>query len=452
MGEVPGAWDKRIARLEWRAGRSSMDRAAAPQSAIVLPYYGWYVLAASALSEMLAIGATSYSAGLFVLPLQAEFGISRANASSSVLILFLGAIFVAPYAGKLLDRYPIRLVMFAGAIIFSAALTIIALTSSIWVMTLALLVPAATGFMMLGPMTTATLASRWFFRRRGLALGIAAIATSGGGFVVVPALSKGIELFGWRSALLGEAVIVLSVVTLLALLVLKDNPFIAGFGEHPENKGRSDSALLLKSEGGGIRDETRHLRWRSILGNRGFWAPSLLIATVSGLSEAIVISAPPYGHQLGFTAAASAFLISAFSIAAALTKILTGVLADFWNKRYLLFGSAVCLPLSLVTLYYLGNYAAVFAACCLAGISLGGVLPTSSSVIATRFGAASFGSIMGWTYSLIAAFTILAVRFLGSIFDLTGSYRPAFAALLVISLFIWTAALFIDSRVIPAHP
>lgn len=428
-----------------------MVRAAAPRSAIVLPYYGWYVLAASAFSEMLAIGATSYSAGLFVLPLQAEFGISRANASSSVLILFLGAIFMAPYAGKLLDRHPIRLVMCAGAFIFSLALVIIALTSSILVMMLALLLPAATGFMMIGPMTTATLASRWFFHRRGLALGIAAIATSGGGFVVVPALSKGIEVFGWRSALLAEAGIVFSVVTLLALLVLKDNPFITGFGEHPENKGRSDGAQLLKPEGTGIRDDSRQLRWRNILGNRGFWAPSLLVATVSGMCEAIVISAPPYGHQLGFTSIASAVLISAFSIAAASTKIMTGIMADFWNKRFLLFGSAVCLPLSLVTLCFFGNYAAVFAACCLAGISLGGVLPTSSSVIADRFGAACFGSVMGWTYTLIGAFTIFAVRFIGSVFDLTGFYRPAFGALLVISLFIGTAALVIDSRVRPAR-
>ena len=58
-------------------------------------YYGWFVLAASAVAELLAQGATSYGAGLFVLPLQAEFGLSRANASSSVLVLFLGAIVIA---------------------------------------------------------------------------------------------------------------------------------------------------------------------------------------------------------------------------------------------------------------------------------------------------------------------------------------------------------------------
>ena len=88
-------------------------------------YYGWFVLAASAISELLAQGATSYAAGLFVLPLQAEFHVSRADANSSILILFLGAAVASPLVGKMLDRYPIRWVILLGAVVFSAALAII---------------------------------------------------------------------------------------------------------------------------------------------------------------------------------------------------------------------------------------------------------------------------------------------------------------------------------------
>ena len=47
-------------------------------------YYGWLVLAASAVAEMLAMGTTGYASGLFVLPMQAEFHISRTAASSSI--------------------------------------------------------------------------------------------------------------------------------------------------------------------------------------------------------------------------------------------------------------------------------------------------------------------------------------------------------------------------------
>jgi MFS family permease len=426
-----------------------MNRAVGPATATTLPYYGWFVLAASALTEMLVAGATSYSAGLFVLPVQTEFGLSRADASSAVLIVNLGAIFMAAYAGRILDRYPIRIAVCAGAICFSLALAVIALTSSLWVMVVALFLPLAMGFSMLGPMTTATLASRWFFRRRGLALGIAAIATSGGGFVVVPLLSKSIESYGWRAALLTEAILFFVIVTALALLVLKDNPFKAGLGANPENRGRTDEAQFSKL---GSFATGKSWPWWKILSSRGFWAPSLLIAVISGLCQVIVITAPPYGHQLGFAAAASAFLISAFSIAAALTKISAGVMADFWDKRLILFTAALFIPLAMAILCTSTSYWAIATACCLAGVSLGGALPTSAFLIAARFGAARFGSVIGWTYVLVFSSTIATVRFTGTMFDRSGSYRPAFAALLGFSLCVWAVALFADWRAAPVPP
>ena len=217
-----------------------------------------------------------------------------------------------------------------------------------------LLVPTAMGFSLLGPMTTATLTSRWFFRRRGLALGLAAIATSAGGFVVVPLLSQAIQRQGWRPALLEEAGVFFVIIMALTLLVLRDNPFKAGYGEHPENKGRTDRrATPGKAARGPAR---RHMAWqRRFWARRGFWAPSLLLASISALSQVIVVSAPAYGHQLGFGATASAFLISAFSIAAALTKISAGVMADFWDKRVLLFASALFMPLALALLCLVGR-------------------------------------------------------------------------------------------------
>ena len=108
-----------------------------PKHTTALPYYGWFVLAAAAVSEMLVQGATSYGAGLFVLPLQSEFGLSRADASSSVIILFIGTLFLSPAAGRILDRAPIRLAVGAGTICFSLALAVIAWSSSLWIMVLA---------------------------------------------------------------------------------------------------------------------------------------------------------------------------------------------------------------------------------------------------------------------------------------------------------------------------
>jgi MFS family permease len=384
-------------------------------------YYGWFVLAASAVSELLAQGATSYAAGLFVLPLQAEFHISRADANSAILILFLGAAVASPLVGNMLDRYPIRLVIPVGAILFSGALAVIATMSSLWAMALVLLLPAAFGFVAIGPLSTSTLATRWFYRRRGLALGIAAIATSGGGFVVVPLLSHAIQNYGWRQGLLYEALAIGMVIVALAFLVLRDNPASVGLDGHPENAGAV------------IPPQTQRPGWRAILDKRAFWIPSLALANISGTCQAIVVTIVPYGVQLGVSMTQATLFISAFAICAAVSKIVAGVLADRVNQRWLIVGAIFVMVLSQLLLCLFPTYHALLISSCLAGISLGFALPTAAGLIAGGFGAQSFGVAMGWTYTMVLAFAIIATRFIGFVYDQVHGYIPAFATFLAIS-------------------
>lgn len=384
-------------------------------------YYGWFVLAASAVSELLAQGATSYAAGLFVLPLQAEFHISRADANSTILILFLGAAVAAPLVGRLLDRYPIRLVILLGALVFCGALAAIATMSSLWAMALLLFVPAAFGFMAIGPLSTSTLATRWFHKRRGLALGFAAVATSGGGFVVVPLLSHAIQAYGWRQGLFYEAVAIGIIIIALALLVLRDNPASVGLEGHPENQGRA------------AQSQAPAPGWRAILGKRSFWLPSLALANISGTCQAIVITIVPYGVQLGAQVTEAALFISAFAICAAVSKIVAGFLADRVDHHWLLVAAILLMISSQLLLCLFPNYHSLLISSCLAGTSLGFALPTAAGLIAAAFGAQSFGAAMGWTYTMVLTFAIIATRFIGFVYDQAHGYIPAFATFLAIS-------------------
>ncbi|HEY0265954.1 MAG TPA: MFS transporter [Rhizomicrobium sp.] len=378
-------------------------------------YYGWFVLAASAVAEALAQGATSYAAGLFVLPLQAEFHLSRANANSAVLILFLGSALAAPLAGRLLDRWPIRRVMTLGVLLFCGALAFIATTPSLAAMALALLIPGAIGFMCIGPLTTSTLASRWFLRRRGLALGIAAVATSAGGFVAVP-LSLAIQRYGWRQGLLFEAVAIALVMLLLTWLVLRDTPAATDLDGDPENRAPAETPVAAAAP----------LRWREIFTTRAFWIPALTVATISGACQATVVTLVPYGVQLGLAPTAAAALVSAFALCAAVTKILAGLLADRINPHLLLVAAAAFMTLSWLAVSLVARFPALLAASCLAGIALGCALPTASSLIATAFGPARFGRVMSWAYALTLVLALVAVRFVGFMYDRFGGYHAAF--------------------------
>jgi MFS family permease len=392
-------------------------------------YYGWYVLAASAVSEMLVQGATLYGAPLFVLPLQEEFHISRAAAGSAVSLLVVGALVLAPAIGRLLDIKPVRLIMSAGAVILGLSLAAIALTHSLLAMALILLVPMAVAFLCLGSLNTSTLASRWFVRNRGLALGIAAVATSGGSFTVVPLLSIAIQRYGWREALLCEGIAIATVIICLAVLILRDRPSDLGLENHPEN--RKTASVPAEPVAG-------PLRWKAVFASRAFWIPSLVLAAVSGTCQAIVVTLYPYSvKQLGFPVGQATLLISAFGIAAAAVKILAGVLADHVNQRFLLIAAAGFMTVSWLILSLSADYGALLASSAFAGCALGCALPTAGGMIAGSFGANNFGRVMSWTYVLTGVVAVLAPYFAGFMFDRSGGYHAAFecfAAVLAVLL------------------
>jgi MFS family permease len=322
---------------------------------------------------------------------------------------------VAPFAGRLLDQYPVRRVMMAAAIVLGLSFAGIAVSPSLWIMAVILLLPAALACMCLGFLNTSTLASRWFYRHRGLAMGIAAVATSGGGFTVVPLLSAAIQHHGWRQALLYEACAIVLIIVVLALVV-RDRPSDLGLDTHPENQGRGQAAAVVSDS----------RTWRDIFATRAFWVPALTIAAISGTSQAVVITLAPYSIQNGVTPAAAALLISAFALAAAITKVLSGLLADHINKRYLLIAAAAFMTLSWLTLSLFTAYGALFAGSCLAGVALGCALPTVAGLIAGSFGSVRFGRVMGWAYALTLGLSILSVRFVGFMYDRFAGYHLAF--------------------------
>lgn len=404
-------------------------------------YYGWWVLLAAALTEMLSIGSTSYSAGLFVLPLQHEFGLSRAAANSSIPISFAGGALLSPLVGYLLDRISIQWVIGLGAVSLGLGFAAISATSSIPLMALSLFLPIAFGAVAIGPLTSSTLASRWFFRHRGRALGFAALATSAGGIVVVPLLGAAIEQFGWRNALQIEAILIALIVIVAAFFVIRSGPADLHLQTHPENAGRPAADMPRAEHGARVAGD--FLSYSEMLKALNFWAIAIALGSIVGISQAIVVTLVPYGAGLGFSPVSAAFLISVFSIAAAIIKIASGLLADYIDRRMVMLAAAFSMVLALAVLLSSANYSMLVLGCSLAGISLGGILPSSAALVAACFGSPSFGRVMGAMYVVILGSSIVSAWFVGAVFDRTGRYDAAFQTFLVLAAISTMAALLV---------
>ena len=175
-------------------------------------------------------------------------------------------------------------------------------------------------------------------------------------------------------------------------------------------------------------------RYGSVLSTRNFWAIALVLAAISGIDQAIVVTIVPYGIGLDFSAASAAFLISAFSISAAMVKLASGFLAEFVERRIIMLAGTLAMIAALLFLLFSSRYEGIFLACCLAGMALGCVLPSSAALVAANFGSPSFGRVMGMIYVGVVVSSIVCVRYIGAEFDRTAGYGSAFLAFLAIAV------------------
>src|ERR1041385_9036373 len=117
--------------------------------------------------------------GVFIVPLQHEFGWSTAEISSALSIRFILFGLMGPFAAALLNRYGLRNVTLAAQlIVISALLGSLAMTK-VWHLVALWGVVIGVGTGMTAMVLGATIAARWFVARRGLVVGIltASVAT-----------------------------------------------------------------------------------------------------------------------------------------------------------------------------------------------------------------------------------------------------------------------------------
>lgn len=398
-------------------------------------FYGWWVLAVAFAGEMFAIGSTTYAFGLFVKPLSAEFGVDRATVNTGLMLFIVGMGVLAPLLGRLLDRHPVRVLMPIGALAMGAGLAGIAVAPSLAVMALCILLPVSAGAVLIGPLTANTLAARWFERRRGLALGIVAVGTSAGGALLVPLIGLTMERFGWRGALAVQGALIAGVVGLLAALVVRGFPRELGLvpdgADNPTAGAQSAAAEWTAA---------RTLR------ERDFWCIALAVGLTFAVNQSALISLVPYATDRGFALAQAQWLVSALAACSILGKLALGALADRVDKRWLLLVVIAAIALEQLALLLAPGFTTLLIVCGLAGFASGGTLPVWAALIGERFGARSFGTVMGLMNPVNMVASLVAIGFIGRSFDATGSYDLAFRVFLGVAALAAVTALAITPR------
>jgi MFS family permease len=407
-------------------------------------YYGWIMLVA-VVFVMLAGSGIRAVFGVFIKPIEAEFGWSRAQLSgAAALSLFvLGA--VGPMVGWLADVWGPRRVMLLATAILGAGTVLSSFVGHLWQFYISAGLLMAMGAGGLGMATSSTVAARWFVARRGLILGILGGAMSAGQMLIVPMAMVIIRLYGWRASFLWLGVGVLVLALPLILAFVRDDP--ADKGLKPYGAGTAAGAAF-----GGVKDE-RRVPVSEAMGVPAFWLLALTFFVCGYTSNGLVLThLVPHAAEHGFSemhAAQALGLMGAMNIVG---TVASGWICDrFGRKGPLAFYYGVR-GLSLIFLLYVWNVPSLHVFAAIFGLNYISTVPPTATLTANIFGRLSVGALSGWIFFSHQVGSAIGAWAGGAIFDATGSYSWAFLSAAVLAFIASGLSLLIKEVPISARP
>jgi MFS family permease len=388
-------------------------------------HYGWVMVGVTFFTALINAGAVG-APGVFIVPLQNEFGWSTAEISSALSIRFILFGLMAPFAAALLNRYGLRNVTLSALLIVVSALVASLAMTQIWQLVLLWGVVIGIGTGMTALVLAATIATRWFAARRGLVVGILTASVATGQLVFLPLLADITGRMGWRVAL-GMMCAMLGVSALAVLMLMRDRPSDVGLrpfgdeGTQPLPVPPPNNAPIMAAAIGTLRDAAK---------SRVFW---ILFATfficgasTNGLVQVHLI---PMCLDFGIPQVQAASLLAAMGVFDFFGTIVSGWLSDRYDNRYLLswyYGlrglSLLLLPFTSFSFYGLSLFAMFY------GLDWIATVPPTVRLTAQRFGPERSNLVFGWIFAghqLGAGFAAFGA---GLSRTLLLSYLPAFFA------------------------
>ena len=394
---------------------SSTEKAKAPL------YFGWYVCAATVFVAFVTTGARS-SFGIFIIPLEEEFGWSRFMLSSAVGTGFLVNGLTQPFVGRLFDQFSGRTVIMVGLIIAGLATASLSLTFNYLFLFFVFGILLSTAMSGASVTNTMALLAKWFHRRRSTVLGINVAGASLGGLTLVPFGMFLLQATSWRVTWAALGLIILVLALPMVYLFIRNDP--ADMGLQPDgDTEEATPANKLESKRGPIEVE----KWSESFRSWPMWQISAAY-TVCGITTGMIAAHfVPYaiGQGLSGTIAALAFgVMMALNVVGGLGA---GFLGDRFGRKNLLAAVYVLRGIAFIFLLLFPGATGVWIFALLAGFSWIASVPLTTSLTADVYGLRALATISGISFLCQQVGSFVSILAAGLLFDITGSYTLPFA-------------------------
>jgi MFS family permease len=366
-------------------------------------YVGWRVVFACFLMALACWGFGLYGHGVYLAELQRlhDWPASLIAGASTATYIFSGVLVI--FTSNALARFGVRRFVLFGVATLALAIVMLALAREPWQVYAAYLMMSF-GWLGLGLVVIPTIITKWFTKKRGLAISLALNGASFGGIVVAPALVLLIGQTGFTPAMLIAAAVMVAILVPAVLLWVK----IPSSKETPSQAAAAAQAW------------TR----RDALASLPFW-------TVSGpFALALLAQVAFIVHQINFMEpltgrATAAFSVSVMTMMAVTGRLTLGLVVDRLDPRFIAAGSMFAQAVALFCMTQTRDPTLLLIACGVYGFSVGNIITLPSLIIQREFRAENFAMVLGLSTAIGTFAGALGPGLIGLIRASTGDYAMA---------------------------
>lgn len=351
-------------------------------------------------------------------PLGKEFGWTRTQLSLGIALSALLAIVLAPFVGRLADRWGTRRLALPGVVLTALSIAAFSLATSSFVLWLGLWVLwGLCSLLILSTVWAAAVASV-FSAARGLALGITMAGTALATVIAPPLANWLIGHQGWRATFVwmglgwGAVAFVLSYAFLFDAHNLRAGP-----------RGRQN----VPTEAGLTVGEA----WR----NSSLWRIGLSTFLILTVTIAVVVHQFPIIVEAGLDPSSAAWLVSLSGAAGIVGKLVTGALIDRYHARWVggltLASTAIAYPLMA---HGIATPLLITIGVMISGYAAGTKIQLCGYLTARYAGMRNYGTVFGIMTSAISLASAVGPLLAGVAHDKYGSYAPLLMAGVAVSL------------------
>ena len=386
-------------------------------------FYGWVVVIACLIITTVVYGI-NYSFGVFLKPLESEFGLTRGVISGVFSIYMLFGCVFGIWGGWAVDRYGPKIVALFMGLFTGLSLLLTSQTNAPWQLfiTYSLLLPLGTGATYMVIMATA---SRWFDKKRGLALGIASSGGGLGALLMAPFATYLITNVGWRVAYIIMGLIAWLVMIPLSRLLRKDPSEI---GALPDGTKPVSSETGMEEE---IREDNTQLTGFSLFQaskTGSFWLLGAIWLLYAFCYLMMITHIVPHATDIGIPAMEAATVLSLIGGSNIVGRLLMGRVSDGIGRRTTAIICALLVSGAMIWLIWSRDLWMLYLFGVVCGFFFGGFDPAVTALIGDTFGLRSIGMIMGVLNVAFGIGAAIGPVVGGFVFDASRSYSITFLA------------------------